>query len=130
MLLNEYFVQLLDVVDRCAVISVRTITVDARTTYTGIIRGSLYFINHMVLHFTEVVDVERDIQKIKYRYHFQHFDTNERIFRYDNVKHFPNLPTFPHHKHVGAETTPDKVVESSEISLQEILKEIEKMVLK
>ena len=73
MLLNDYFAQLLHVVDRCTVISARTITVDARTAYTGIIRGSLYFINHTVLHFTEVVDVERDIQKIKYRYHFQHF---------------------------------------------------------
>ena len=64
------------------------------------------------------------IDKVKYRYHYQKMDSQERIFRYDNAKHHPGFATFPHHKHVGPETQPDTVCESVEISLKEILEEI------
>jgi len=43
-----------------------------------------------------------------YSFHFR--DRNNRlIFRYDNSPHYPHLPLFPHHKHVG----PRDVVEGS-----------------
>ena len=41
------------------------------------------------------------------------------IFRYDNTRHFPALPTFPHHKH-----TPEGVVPVSEPDLQMIVAEV------
>lgn len=35
-----------------------------------------------------------------YRYHCQD-DANRLLFRYDDTPHFPDLDTFPHHKHIG-----------------------------
>lgn len=32
------------------------------------------------------------------RYHFQD-DQNRLVFRYDNTPHFPDIESYPHHKH-------------------------------
>lgn len=45
------------------------------------------------------VIVDNQITYIDYRYHFQD-EQNSLIFRYDSTPHFPNLPSFPHHKHL------------------------------
>ena len=47
------------------------------------------------------------------------------IFRYDNVPHHKEIKTFPHHKHLQ-----DKVVESQEINLYDILLEIREIIQK
>jgi hypothetical protein len=39
------------------------------------------------------------VTQLDYRYHFQD-ENNQVIFRYDSTPHFPDLPTFPHHKHL------------------------------
>ena len=53
-------------------------------------------------------------------------DENKKlIFRYDNTKHFPKLINAPHHKHILNKITPCK-----EPELEQILKEIEKIILK
>lgn len=64
--------------------------------------------------------VLRDRQMIflDYRYHFQD-NQNNLIFRYDSTPHFPNLPTFPHHKHL-----PDTVIACEKPTLTEILEEV------
>jgi hypothetical protein len=41
------------------------------------------------------------------------------IFRYDNTRHFPQFPTFPHHKHLASE-----VLAVQETDLQHVLQEI------
>jgi hypothetical protein len=46
-----------------------------------------------------LVVVDDQITAIDYRYHFQD-GQNNLIFRYDNTPHFPNLSSFPHHKHL------------------------------
>lgn len=46
-----------------------------------------------------LVVVDDQIMVIDYRYHFQD-GQNNLIFRYDNTPHFPNLSSFPHHKHL------------------------------
>lgn len=51
----------------------------------------------------------------KYAYHWVD-ETGELICRWDNAKHWPNLPTFPHHKH-----TNQGVFESTETSLGDVL---------
>jgi hypothetical protein len=43
--------------------------------------------------------VDDRITPIDYRYHFQD-ENNKVIFRYDSTPHFPDLSTFPHHKHL------------------------------
>ncbi len=52
-----------------------------------------------------------------YRYHFQDRDNN-LIFRYDNTPHFPEIETFPHHKH-----TKNDVIDSDIPKLSDIFKE-------
>lgn len=46
------------------------------------------------------------------------------IFRYDDTKHFQNLSTAPHHKHIGE----DEVVAADAADLESVLKEIERIV--
>ncbi len=50
---------------------------------------------------------------------------NEISFRYDNAKHHQEVSTFPHHKH-----TKNKIIESQEPDIEDILTEIEKEVIK
>lgn len=83
----------------------------------GFIRGEIIFTNGHQLSFAEVVDLEQT-SKVKYRYHLMN-ESDELVFRYDNAPHFPNLKTFPNHKHL-----PDGVVESEEPTLPEVLLEI------
>ncbi len=54
-----------------------------------------------------------------YSFHYQRADST-LIFRYDNSPHFPNLPTFPAHKH-----TPDGVIPSAAPDLADVLREID-----
>jgi hypothetical protein len=52
-----------------------------------------------VLEINEAVIVTDHILTfLDYRYHCQD-QQNSLIFRYDSTPHFPNLSSFPHHKH-------------------------------
>ena len=125
MLVVEYFDKLTERIENSPMVSAKNLTIEARSLYTGIIRGEVFFLDGSVLYFTEVVDVELRIDRVKYRYQYQRLDTSERIFRYDNAKHHPTLATFPHHKHIGAESEPDMVLPSPERFLGDIFDEIE-----
>jgi len=58
-----------------------------------------------LLEINEAVIVESGaLVCLGYRYHCQDAQ-NRLIFRYDNTPHFPDLPSFPHHKHL-----PDHVI--------------------
>ena len=48
-----------------------------------------------------------------YRYQWMNSTQTQLIRRWDNTPHFPNLPGFPHHCHVGDETTvePSKLMD-------------------
>jgi len=89
----------------------------------GFITGFIIFKDDTILEFAEVKDV--DVKpKLKYRYHYM--DTKRKlIFRYDNARHHKELMTYPHHKHIE-----DKVLESSEINLFDVLLEIEQIIRK
>ncbi len=78
------------------------------------------FIDNSVLFVKEYLDsVERN-----YSFHWQ--DEKERLLiRWDNAPHYPKHTTFPHHKHI-----PEQIVESTEISLKEVMRFIEKKIKK
>ncbi len=63
-----------------------------------------------------------ELNHLSYRYHFQDKD-NKLIFRYDNAPHFPNLKTFPHHKHL-----PNKVTDVPKPTVLEVIDEIKGLV--
>jgi len=64
-----------------------------------------------------VIVVDDRISHLDYRYHFQDRQNN-LIFRYDSTPHFPDLPSFPHHKHL-----PDRVIACEKPHLVTVLKE-------
>ncbi len=60
------------------------------------------------------------LKTLGYRYHSQRAD-GELMFRYDNTPHFPELPSYPHHKHLR-----DTVVAASKLlylALRNIVKD-------
>ncbi|MBD2176057.1 hypothetical protein H6F42_03865 [Pseudanabaena sp. FACHB-1998] len=64
-----------------------------------------------------LIVVDDQIMVIDYRYHFQD-GQNNLIFRYDNTPHFPNLSSFPHHKHLE-----DFVVSSDQPSITMVIQD-------
>jgi hypothetical protein len=57
--------------------------------------------------------------KTRYAYHYQQAD-DTLVFRYDNAPHHPEVPTHPHHKHIGEE-----VVATQPPDISEVLREID-----
>jgi hypothetical protein len=120
--IESYFQQIGALIEACPIVQSSTVTYDKRARHEGFIRGELFFVDGSMLHLREFVDVEDGIDRFTYVY--QYMDSNQsRVFRYDNTGHHRklNLPTYPHHKHVGRE---DVVVASRAPSLQQVLDEI------
>ncbi|HUM72160.1 MAG TPA: DUF6516 family protein [Chloroflexota bacterium] len=88
----------------------------------GSIEGRLKFYDGSLLDFDEVI-LYRDGQliKLRYAYHYQN-KAGDVVFRYDNAPHYPNLITYPHHKHIGSVVEPAKMPD-----LSEVLREIEQL---
>jgi hypothetical protein len=64
-----------------------------------------------------IVVVEDGLTWLDYRYHCQD-DQNQLLFRYDSTPHFPDLPGFPHHKHL-----PDQVTGGDKPDLRLVIEE-------
>ena len=119
-MIEDYFRQIETLVVGASIVRFFNITYDKRSAYIGFIRGSIYFLDGSLLHLREFVDVEHGIERYMYAYHYQRLD-GVLVFRYDNAPHFPNLPTFPQHKHEGSES---HVVSAGLIDLEAVLAEI------
>lgn len=89
------------------------------------ISGEIKFSDGTFLHFREYVELKEGHapRRYKYAYHYQRADETV-TFRYDNARHFPHLPTAPHHKHIGEH----KVVAADAPDLQSVLREIEELI--
>jgi len=59
-------------------------------------KGQVTFVDNSVLFIRQVVLGQ---SSFKYAYHWQERD-GRLICRWDNSAHWPEIPTFPHHKHV------------------------------
>jgi hypothetical protein len=80
----------------------------------GFIQGRLSFIDGSSLTFSEQLPTRRG----KYRLH--HMDARQQLItRWDSAPHYPELPSFPYHKH-----TPNGVEASEPVTLLEILNEV------
>ena len=64
-----------------------------------------------------IVVTNNQLEFLDYRYHFQD-ENNCLIFRYDSTPHFPDLPTFPHHKHLR-----DTVIAAKKPEILQVLQE-------
>ena len=82
------------------------------------IRIRLRFHQTHLLEINEAIVVaDNQLQFLDCRYHFQN-EHNHLIFRYDSTPHFPNLSTFPHHKHL-----PNDVISCHKPEINQVLKE-------
>lgn len=119
-MIEVYFQEISIVISKTAGVQSSCLTYDKRSSYIGFIRGSICFYDGSVLHLREFVNVQYGIERYMYAYHYQSPD-GIMIFRYDNTPHFPNLTTFPHHKHEGSESN---VTASVAKDIQAVLNEI------
>ena len=72
-----------------------------------------------LLEINEAVIVRNNVLTfLDYRYHCQD-QQNSLIFRYDSTPHFPNLSSFPHHKHL-----PEDVIACEKPELIQVLQEV------
>jgi hypothetical protein len=101
-LIEDYNQSLLETIAASPLVRSSEVVLDRRTSQVGLVRGDLYFANDSRLHFRELVEFQGDvITRHMYSYHYQ--DSKQiMVFRYDDTPHYPALPNFPHHKHIGS----------------------------
>ena len=69
----------------------------------------------------EVVSTEPGYP-VRVRYAYAYVREGQRVLRYDNAPHHPEIVTYPHHKHVGAA---ERLAPADQPSLSQVLSEIE-----
>jgi hypothetical protein len=121
--IESYFRFLQRVIADAPHVSASEVNFETRGARVGFVRGILYFVDGSTLHFRELVDVRSASERSMYVYHYQGAD-GTLAFRYDNTRHFPHLPNFPHHKHVGDEKN---VLSDQAPDLTVVLTEIERL---
>ena len=72
---------------------------------------------HMLEINESIIGEKSEIIHLGYRYHFQDAKNN-MVFRYDNTPHFPELDSYPHHKHLS-----DGVIPFDQPSMVEVIEE-------
>jgi len=88
----------------------------------GYIRIRMALSNRDFLEVAEYFVLEDD-ECVTHRYRYQWMDGERRELRkrWDNVEHYPDLPNFPHHVHVGREENVEPGERLSIIQLLDIL---------
>lgn len=113
----EYFKSLESLLSSFTIIKSYSINKKIYNSKQGYICGKIFLENDNILDFVEVKNTDK-ISKIKYRYQYMDSGTN-LLFRYDNAPHYPQLKSFPHHKH-----TPSETIDHCEPTLEDVLMEI------
>jgi hypothetical protein len=124
-MIEEYFESVKALLQSLALARPPEVEYDYRDRETGFLKGDLVFKDDSRLHFREFVQVKQGQPVHRYIYAFQYMTADDMlIFRYDDAKHFPHLPTAPHHKHVGE----NDVIAADAPDLESVLKEIEALI--
>lgn len=79
------------------------ITCLASDDYNGLIRCRVFFWDHSYLDIYEVVSTELGYP-VRVHYAYTYIREGQRVFRYDNAPHHPEIATHPHHKHIARPT--------------------------
>lgn len=126
MKINEYFVSLERGLRHNPQISKieEPLTLLTSDEYNGLIRCRIYFWNNSYLDVYEVVSTELGYP-VRISYAYTYLRDNQRIFRYDNAPHHPEIATHPHHKHIGPS---DRLAPADQPNLNLIFAEIEDLI--
>ena len=124
-MLKSYLYRLYDTIVSRGYVEIKLLVFDDLAGRQGSIEGRLTFFDGSLLDFDEVLLLRnKQIVKLRYAYHYQD-ESGGLIFRYDNAPHYPNILTYPHHKHVGSVVEPAQVPD-----LSDVLREIEQLIFK
>jgi hypothetical protein len=117
-ILSDYLNQVEQAVVQCRNVYVERYEEEILTSQRANLRIRLRLNQTHLLEINEaIVIADSKLEFLDYRYHFQD-ERNCLVFRYDSTPHFPNLSTFPHHKHL-----PDDVISSQKPEITQVLKE-------
>ena len=107
---------------RCRSVYVERYVEEILTSERMNLRVRLRFERGHLLEINEAVVVEdNSLVTLDYRYHCQD-ENNRLIFRYDSTPHYPNLSSFPHHKHL-----PDVVIPANKPDIESVIEEAERV---
>ena len=116
--LSAYLERVEQAIHQCSNVYVERYVEEILTSERMNLRVRLRFEQGYLLEINEAVVVANNsLISLDYRYHCQD-ENNCLIFRYDSTPHFPNLPSFPHHKHL-----PDAVISSNKPDVESVIKE-------
>jgi hypothetical protein len=122
-MVNTYLQRLYDTIISRGYVEVEQLVIDTWSNKRGAISGRLNFHDGSSMDFGEVIiHQSRQIVRLRYTYHYQDA-SGEMIFRYDNAPHHPNVPTHPHHKHVGS-----AIEQSQPPDISMVLREIDQYI--
>ncbi len=117
-ILSQYLADIEDSIRKLESANVERYEEEVLTSSRANLRIRVRFLNGHLLEVNEAIVIEADqLKHFGYRYHFQD-QQNNLIFRYDNTPHFPDLKSFPHHKHLK-----NKVEDSDEPFILNVIKE-------
>ncbi len=92
----------------------------ASDDYNGLLKCRVYFWDGSQLDIYETINTELGYP-VRIHYAYTYTRSGTHIFRYDNAPHYPQMITFPHHKHLGPTERP---VPAEQPSLNQVLGEI------
>lgn len=119
-ILSDYLEMVAQAILQCSDAYVERYVEEILTPERVNLRIRLRFDQGHLLEINEAVVVEdNSLVSLDYRYHCQD-ENNRLIFRYDSTPHFPDLSSFPHHKHL-----PDTVIPSDKPEIDQLIKEAE-----
>ena len=117
-LLSDYLNQVEQAIVQCENAYVEPYQEEILTSQRANLRIGLRFKQTHLLEINEaIVITDNYLEFLDYRYHLQD-EKNNLVFRYDSTPHFPNLSTFPHHKHL-----PNDVISCHKPEINQVLKE-------
>ena len=101
---GEYVIQLKARLVTSPIVASFTVVEEKVWPDRGYIRIRMMLSNRDFLEAAEYFVLE-DKESVTRRYWYQWMDGERRELRkrWDNVEHYPDLPNFPHHVHVGGE---------------------------
>ncbi|MCL1475001.1 toxin TumE [Argonema antarcticum] len=116
--LSDYLDRVEQAIQQCSNVDVERYEEEILTPNRANLKIRLRFNQTHLLEINEAIVVaDNQLEFLDYRYHFQD-EQNRLIFRYDSTPHFPNLPNFPHHKHL-----PNDVIAALKPEITQVLQE-------
>ena len=97
------------------------ITLLTSDDFNGLIHCRVTFWDGSFLDIYEVVSTELGYP-VRINYAYTYLRDDQRVFRYDNAPHHPEVATHPHHKHIGPK---DRLAPADQPNLGQIFTEIE-----